>query len=171
MGAWAGFADVLCAKLADVPPPVARGGLEASRIASPAWVHRLEPLRAVSAPFLHSRYPSAASAAPEAGGIPVGNMPSSSCGGSTARLPRPVVRRTAREQLALRLLTRLGANLTAASTDDEVRREYRRLLLASHPDVHPDASPAERDAHARKVRAIVHAWNVFQGRNRTADAA
>ncbi len=171
MGAWAGFADVLCAKLAGVPPPVARGGLDALRIASPGWVHRLEPLHAVSARLLHSRYPSAASAAPRAGGIPVGNASPSSCGGSTARLPRPVVKRSAREQIALRLLNRLGASLSACSTDEDVRREYRRLLLASHPDVHPDATPAERDVHARKVRAIVHAWDVFQGRTRTADAA
>ena len=36
--------------------------------------------------------------------------------------PRPVVARTARERLALQLLTRLGANLDASSTDEDVRR-------------------------------------------------
>ena len=53
MGARIGFADVLCSKLADAPPPVAPGRQTAPRIASPSWVHRLEPLRVISAPFVH----------------------------------------------------------------------------------------------------------------------
>ena len=62
MGARIGFADVLLSKLADVPPPVAVGERMA-RIASPAWVHRLEPLRVAPATIVHSRYASPASAA------------------------------------------------------------------------------------------------------------
>ena len=71
MGAGAGFADVLFSKLADAPPLVACGRRAEPRIASPSWVHRLEPLRVVTAQVLHSRYPHTASAAPAAGGIPV----------------------------------------------------------------------------------------------------
>lgn len=166
MGARLGFADVLFSKLTDVPPPVARGGQEA-RIASPSWVHRLEPLRAVSATLLHSRYPQPASAAPAAGGIPVADAPAPWRGGSTARSslrPGCAASRTQRERLAIHLLNRLGATLTAAATDDEIRSAYRQLLRQSHPDMHPDASAADRDAHARKLRAIVRAWAVFQGR-------
>src|SRR5436190_13495659 len=99
MGARIGFADVLCSKLADAPPPVAPGRQTAPRIASPSWVHRLEPLRVISAPFVHLRYPHPASAAPAAGGIPVGDARKVMRGGSLARPGRPP-----REQIAIALL-------------------------------------------------------------------
>jgi hypothetical protein len=57
----------------------------APRIASPTWVHRLEPLRVTPAPIVHLRYPHPVSAAPAAGGIPVGGRPEGTRGGSLAR--------------------------------------------------------------------------------------
>jgi hypothetical protein len=174
MGARLGFADVLVSKLVDVPPPLVPDR-PAPRIASPSWVHRLEPLRAVSASFFHARYPQLASAAPAAGGIPVENAPGPARGGSQASsgvgrnrrhsLPGRPAKRTQRQQIAIHLLNRLGATLTLAASDEEVRSAYRRLLRQSHPDMHPDATSRERDAHARKVRSIVRAWDVFQGRS------
>ena len=181
MGARLGFADVLLSKLADVPPPVVVGRPTA-RIASPSWVHRLEPLRVVPASFLHSRYPQSVSAAPAAGGIPVAAAQEPLRGGSQASsrgdrdgAPDPVARRkrspagcrgsrTQRERLAIQLLNRLGANLGPRATDEEIRSAYRLLLRQWHPDMHPGATATERESHARTLRAIVRAWEVFQGR-------
>ena len=172
MGARLGFADVLLSKLADVPPPVAPGERTA-RIASPAWVHRLEPLRVAPATIVHSRYASPASAAPEAGGIPVDVVQEPRRGGSTARSAdadpvvraarRPVVR-SSRERLAIQLLNRLGAQVTAAASDEEIRSAYRRLLRETHPDRHPTADARTAAEHTRKLRAVVRAWEVFEGR-------
>ena len=165
MGARLGFADVLFAKLADAPPLVASGGLSESRIASPSWVHRLEPLRVASTFVLHQRYPQPASAAPAAAGIPVGAASESSRGGSSASSPRRArVARTPREQLAIQLLNRLGARLTRTSTDEEIRSAYRRLVRESHPDCHQGADVETIASHASRLRAIINAWDVFQGR-------
>jgi hypothetical protein len=172
MGARLGFADVLLSKLADVPPPVAPGERTA-RIASPAWVHRLEPLRVAPATIFHSRYASPASAAPEPSGIPVEVVRESRRGGSTAPFadakpvtstPRRPVVRSPRERLAIQLLNRLGARLTAAASDEEIRTAYRRLLRESHPDLHPTADAPTVDEHSRKLRAVLRAWEVFEGR-------
>jgi hypothetical protein len=156
MGARLGFADVLLSKLADVPPPVALGW-QGRPIASPAWVHRLEPLRVVTAQVLHSRYPHPASAAPAAGGIPVGASSNSSRSGTRRR-------RSQREQVGIALLNRLGSQLLPSATDDEVRRAYRQLVRAFHPDLHHGADAATLAAQGRKLRAAIRAWDVFQGR-------
>ena len=161
MGAGTAFADVLLARLADVPLPVARGGAERWHIASPSWVHRLEPLRAVSAPFLHLRYSSPASAAPATGGIPVGDGVGPLRGGSKA-IVRPR-RRGYREQVAIALLNRFGACLTDGASDADVRSAYRRLVREVHPDMHPDAAAADRAANAARLRAVIRAWHLFQG--------
>ena len=177
MGARLGFADVLMTKLADVPPSAAPG-LQVSRIASPSWVLRLEPLRVASASVLQLRYPHLASAAPAAAGIPVEPMPSVACGGSQATsthasrpqsgaagaAPRLAVRRTRRERLAIQMLNRLGAGLADASTDEEVRRAYRQLVRASHPDCHQTDDPATLANHAQRLRIVISAWDLFQGR-------
>jgi len=159
MGARIGFADVLCSKLADAPPQVASGRPTAPRIASPAWVHRLEPLRVFSAPFVHLRYPHPASAAPAAGGIPMDDSRKATRGGSLARH-----RRSPREQIAIALLNRLGANLTDAATDADVRSAYRHLVRETHPDLHPDGDLVTRERRARTLRAAIRAWDIFQGR-------
>lgn len=165
MGARLGFADVLFAKLADAPPLVASGGLSESRIASPSWVHRLEPLRVAPVSVLHQRYPHRASAAPAAAGIPVEAASEPSRGVSSASSPRRVlVRRSPREQIAIRLLNRLGAQLSCTSTDEEIRSAYRRLVRESHPDRHHGADGATIESHASRLRAAISAWDVFQGR-------
>ena len=48
--------------------------------------------------------------------------------------------RSPREQVAIALLNRLGANLTDAATDADVRSAYRHLVRATHPDLHPEAT-------------------------------
>jgi hypothetical protein len=165
MGARLGFADVLFAKLTDAPPLVASGRLSESCIASPSWVHRLEPLRVASASVLHQRYPQPASAAPAAAGIPVEAAQEPARSGSRASAGlRPPVQRSPREEVAIQLLNRLGASLTAAATDDDVRAAYRRLVRASHPDRHHGADSATLDGHTRRLRAIIRAWDIFQGR-------
>ena len=172
MGARLRFADVLLSKLTDVPPPAAPGRPD-TRVASPCWVHRLEPLRVVPASFLHSRYVLPSSAASEAGGIPVETAQVPSRGGSRASSvaqpaldapSRTTPMRSQRERLAIQLLARLGAPLTVSASDDEVRTAYRMLLRESHPDMHPDATASERDRHVTRLRAIVRAWALFQGR-------
>lgn len=60
---------------------------------------------------------------------------------SPRRAPRLL---TAAERGALDDLVRLGASLSDAFTEDELRREYRRLALSLHPDRHPEAPAAER---------------------------
>ena len=156
MGARPGFADVLFSKLGDVPPPVACLGRQEPCIASPAWVHRLEPLRVVSAPVFHARYPQMASAAPAAGGIPVGTVPPSSRGGSRMRSPR--------EQLAIQMLNRLGATLSRTASDEDVRSAYRQLLRETHPDLHQGADAATLARQSDRLRAVISAWDVFQQR-------
>ena len=159
MGARIGFADVLFSKLAVAPPPVVPGRPKARCIASPSWVHRLEPLRVFSAPFVHSRYSQPASAAPAAGGIPVVDPRKATRSGSLAR-----PRRTPREQIGLALLNRLGANLTDAASDADVRRAYRHLVRATHPDLHPEDDAAGLERRARTLRAVIRAWDIFHGR-------
>ncbi|HTV01002.1 MAG TPA: J domain-containing protein [Luteitalea sp.] len=172
MGARLGFADVLLSKLADVPPPPAAPGERMARIASPSWVHRLEPLRAASATVFHSRYAHPASAAPGVGGIPVDATREPRRGGSTAPFEpvappvTPVRRapRNPRERVGIELLNRLGANINGAASDEQIRSAYRRLLRESHPDMHPTADAHALDGHTRKLRAVVRAWEVFEGR-------
>lgn len=169
MGARLGFADVLFAKLADAPPLVASGRLIESCIASPSWVHRLEPLRVASASVLHQRYPQPASAAPAAAGTPVeaAQGPSRSGAQASSRV-RSRPQRSTREQLAIHLLNRLGASLTLTATDEEVRSAYRQLVRESHPDRHQGADRDTLDGHARRLRAIIRAWEVFHGRTAAA---
>ena len=157
MGAGAGFADVLFAKLADAPPLVACGRRAESRIASPSWVHHLEPLRVVTAQVLHSRYPHTASAAPAAGGIPMETGPKPSRGGSRMRSPR--------EQLAIQMLNRLGASLALTASDEDIRGAYRQLVRESHPDRQQGADASTISRQAQRLRAVVGAWHAFQGRH------
>ncbi len=159
MEARCGFADVLFSKLTDVPPPAAPGQPVERRIVSPSWAHRLEPLRLVSAPLFHTRYPQSASAAPAAGGIPVVEAQVPPRGGSQARQPR-----TPREQVAITLLNRLGADLASTASDTEVRSAYRHLIRATHPDLNPGTDGSAADDRARTLRAVISAWEVFQGR-------
>lgn len=169
MGVRHGFADVLFSKLADAPPQAACGWPIEQRIASPGWAHRLEPLRVVTARVLHQRYLPPASAAPAASGIPMvddGSNPAR--GGSRAPSGATARRRTPREQVAIRLLNRLGANLGASATDEDVRRAYRALVRDAHPDRHQGAGVEALDAHASRLRAVVRAWAVFQGRGAAA---
>lgn len=79
-------------------------------------------------------------------------------GGSVAR-----PRRSPREQVAIALLNRLGANLTDAATDADVRSAYRHLVRATHPDLHPEGDNLSRERRARTLRAVIRAWDIFQG--------
>jgi hypothetical protein len=167
MGARLGFADVLLSKLADVPPPVALGWREPS-IVSPSWVHRLEPLRVVSAQVLQARYPHTATAAP-AGPARVEETASQPSRGGSSAIPSPARPRTERERLGIALLNRLGASLDEAATDEQIRSAYRRLVRESHPDRHQASDPASLEARARTLRAVIRAWDVYSGR--VADAA
>ena len=81
-------------------------------------------------------------------------------GGSLAR-----PRRSPREQIAISLLNRLGANLTDAATDADVRSAYRHLVRSTHPDLHPDGDIVARERRARTLRAAIRAWDIFQGRS------
>lgn len=166
MGARLGFADVLLAKLADALPQAAPGWPGEPRITSPSWVHCLEPMRVASAFVLHQRYPQPASAAPAAAGIPMESTSESSRSGSPVppRPERQAVCRSGRERLAIQLLNRLGASLSPTSTDEEVRSAYRQLIRDSHPDRHHGVGRATLDVHASRLRAVVQAWDVFQGR-------
>ena len=83
--------------------------------------------------------------------------------GSRARLSR-----TPREQVAITLLNRLGADLPPAATDAEVRSAYRHLVRATHPDLNPGTDAAGLDAQADRLRAVIRAWDVFQGRTAAA---
>jgi hypothetical protein len=74
-----------------------------------------------------------------------------------------VARRPA-ELVAIHLLRRLGADdLGATSTPAEVRSAYRRLLRACHPDAHPQAREADRVVLNARLRAVVRAWEIFEG--------
>jgi hypothetical protein len=157
MGAGAGFAEVLFSKLADAPPPVACGRRSEPRIASPPWVHRLEPLRVVTAQVLHSRYPQTASAAPAAGGIPMEAGPKPLRGGSRMRSPR--------ERLAIQMLNRLGASLTLTASNEDIRGAYRQLVRESHPDRQHGVDAHTINRQAQRLRAVVGAWHAFQGRS------
>lgn len=64
----------------------------------------------------------------------------------------------------MQLLSRLGANLDASSTDDDVRRAYRRLVREFHPDRHHGEAPSAIAAHGQRLRAVIRAWDLFQGR-------
>jgi hypothetical protein len=80
-----------------------------------------------------------------------------------ARPAAPVARRPA-ELVAIHLLRRLGADdLGATSTPAEVRSAYRRLLRACHPDAHPQAREADRVVLNARLRAVVRAWEIFEG--------
>ena len=57
-----------------------------------------------------------------------------------------------------------GANLTDAATDADVRRAYRHLVRATHPDLHPEGDVVSRERRARTLRAAIRAWGIFQGR-------
>ncbi|MEZ5415819.1 MAG: DnaJ domain-containing protein [Vicinamibacterales bacterium] len=82
---------------------------------------------------------------------------------SPRRAPRLL---TAAERRALRDLVRLGASLSDAFTDDELRREYRRLALSLHPDRHPEAPAAER---MRLAAAFAGATDAYRRLRATPD--
>jgi hypothetical protein len=177
MGARLGFADVLLSKLSGAQPPVGPIRHE-PRIASPSWLHRLDPLPVVSAPLLRQRYPQPVAVPPPAS--PVAPAPeqahvtraatgpdSGSSRQGCSRHPlhaSPAAARTQRERLAIQLLNRLGAGLTPAATDEEVRSAYRQLVREAHPDRHPQADALAREGHTRRLRAVLRAWDLFQAR-------
>jgi hypothetical protein len=48
--------------------------------------------------------------------------------------------------------------LPDGASHDEVKRAYHRLARALHPDLHPEASPLERDERARRFAAVTIAY-------------
>ena len=138
-------------------PPVAPGRRRTLRIASPSWVHRLEPLRVISASFVHSRYSQPASAAPAAGGIPVANRRDLAwwLGGA----PR-VASRTAGHHAA-----------EPARRDPDRRRATTTCAAPTHLSRdHPDLTRRRRASLDARPNAAGRdrAWDVFQGRRRRA---
>lgn len=77
---------------------------------------------------------------------------------------RRTVHRSRREQIAIQCLNRLGATLDATATDEDVRSAYRQLVRETHPDRHAGVDAATLAAHSRRLRAVVQAWDTFQGR-------
>jgi len=168
MGTPGGFADVLQAKLGDVPPSLACPPA-APHIVSPPWVHRLEPLPVTLADAVRQCYSRGATAAPRTGQpTPSSSHSGSRSGSQAAFLPAP--RRSARERMAVSMLNRLGATLDGQASDGDIRAAYCALVRRSHPDRHPDASPTERRALEADLRAVVSAWQVFQDRPAAAAA-
>ena len=49
------------------------------------------------------------------------------------------------------------------ASPDACRAAYRRLVRAHHPDAHPDATGAERAAHAAALRQVVVAYEALVG--------
>lgn len=105
--------------------------------------------------------PPRAQPAPDAHALP-GPPPAS------AAVPPPRVL-TSEERQALTDLLALGAGLTEAFTATDLRREYRRLAFALHPDRHAQASPAERlrlgEAFARATAAYRRLLDVVHPRH------
>lgn len=90
-------------------------------------------------------------------------------GAPGARALPPARPLTLEQRRALDELLALGAALTEAFTADDLRREYRRLALALHPDRHAQATPDERvrlgEAFARVSDAYRRLRDVAQPRH------
>ena len=84
----------------------------------------------------------------------------------TARRATPGMRsRTPAERTAIELLRRLGAtSLTSGATDEEIRRAWRTLLRACHPDAHPHAGDADRAVLNARLRAVLRARDILDPR-------
>lgn len=77
--------------------------------------------------------------------------------------PREGLRRplTSAQQAALARLVDLGATLTEWFTDEELRREYRKVALRYHPDRHARALEIERSRMADAFRAATDAYRAL----------
>lgn len=71
--------------------------------------------------------------------------------------------RSPREQLAIQLMNRLGATLPLTASDADIRDAYRQLVRESHPDLQHGGDAATRDRHTHRLRAVIGAWQAFQG--------
>jgi DnaJ domain len=69
---------------------------------------------------------------------------------------------TPEEQVALARLLGLGATLTEWFTDEELRREYRKVALRYHPDRHARASELERSRLSDAFRAATDAYRCLR---------
>jgi hypothetical protein len=76
--------------------------------------------------------------------------------------PRPSRRLTASEQRALDFLNRMGAELDAQFTEDELRQVFRRLARQYHPDRHPTADAILRARLSRLFSTIVEEYRRLQ---------
>jgi len=81
-----------------------------------------------------------------------------------------IVRRSARERIAIQLLNRLGASIAAGASDADVRSAYRQLVFETHPDRHVARDTRTSDDRTRRFRAVVHAWQMFQDDSATRTA-
>jgi len=71
--------------------------------------------------------------------------------------------RSPRERLAIQLMNRLGATLTLTASDEDIRGAYRQLVRESHPDLQQEADAETPDRQAHRLRAVIGAWQTFQG--------
>ena len=75
---------------------------------------------------------------------------------------REALRRLAAEGL-VEFHPNRGATVPTLSAED-VRSAYRQLVRETHPDRHAGVDAATLAAHSRRLRAVVQAWDTFQGR-------
>jgi DnaJ-domain-containing protein 1 len=76
-----------------------------------------------------------------------------------ARNPRATedpFRRDEHRAVALRVL-----GVSSAADDTEIRRAYRKLVRAFHPDAHPSASDAERRSLSQRFQAVTEAYRAL----------
>jgi hypothetical protein len=74
----------------------------------------------------------------------------------SARRPCPARAPEASRDLALRVL-----GISSAADELEIRRAYRRLARAFHPDLHPSASEDERRALVERFQAVTEAYRAL----------
>jgi molecular chaperone DnaJ len=51
--------------------------------------------------------------------------------------------------------------VSPAADDTEIRRAYRKLARAFHPDAHPSASEAERRSLSQRFHAVTEAYRAL----------
>jgi len=141
------FAEVLDRKLQAVDAPLPR---VSAQYGHRATVHTFFEFAAATKPVTpwHPRHPYATPAAAD-------------------RLPRPEAadrkrRLSAQEQSALEQLNALGANVRPDFTAGELRRAFRSLALAFHPDRHPRSTGTETAALSRNFVVLHDAYRALQ---------